>query len=134
MLTLSEHLNSPWFLQGSCYSCFSFQCSVVCSLFVFRFMLLAMVLSVFRLNDFCLPLWYLQISVLKMSWNWDFEHNCTASLFNFPFKLRRSFKQLRWPLSHVWSFVFIFYSKPQSMNLCHKDRHKWNLKLSILAF
>ena len=46
---------------GSCYSSFSFQCSVVCSMFVFLFILLAMVLSVFRLNDFCLPLWYLRI-------------------------------------------------------------------------
>ena len=51
-----ELLNSPWFLKGSCYSSFSFQCSVVC------FILLAMVLFVFRLNDLCLPLWYLWIS------------------------------------------------------------------------
>ena len=30
-------------------------------MFVFRFILLAIVLSVFLLNDFCLPLWYLRI-------------------------------------------------------------------------
>jgi len=50
LLTLPEHLNSPWFLYGSCYSSFSFQCSVVCSMFVFRFILLAMVLSVLDLT------------------------------------------------------------------------------------
>ena len=37
-----------------------FQCSVVCSMFVFRFILLVVVLSVFRFNDLCLPLWYLR--------------------------------------------------------------------------
>ena len=31
-------------------------------MFVFRFILLTMALSVFRLNDFCLPLWYLRIN------------------------------------------------------------------------
>ena len=61
LLTLPEHLNSSWFLKGSCYFSFSFQCNVVCSMFVFHFILLAMVLPVFRLNDFCLSLWYLQI-------------------------------------------------------------------------
>ena len=38
-----------------------YQCIVVCSMFVFSFILLVVVLSVFRLNDFCLPLWYLRI-------------------------------------------------------------------------
>ena len=43
---------------------FQFSVCVVCSMFVFRFILLAMDLSVFRLDDFCLPLsclWYLRI-------------------------------------------------------------------------
>ena len=47
------------FLQGSCYSSFIFQCSNVCSMFVFRFILLVMGFDVVRLNDFCLSLWYL---------------------------------------------------------------------------
>ena len=44
--------------KGSCYSGFSFQCSVVCSMFVFCFILLAVVLSVYRLDDFCLPIFF----------------------------------------------------------------------------
>ena len=46
------------FRQDTSYivSSFSFQCSVVCPMFVFCLVLLAMVLSVFRLNDFCLHL------------------------------------------------------------------------------
>ena len=46
---------------SSRYSGFSFQCSVVWTVFVFRFILLVLVLSAFRLNDFGLPLWNLQI-------------------------------------------------------------------------
>ena len=61
-----SNLNSPQFLQSSCYSRFIFQCSIVCSMFVVRFFLLAMVLSVFRLNDFCLPLWYLRIPFIEI--------------------------------------------------------------------
>ena len=62
-------------LHVSFYSSFSFQCSVVFSMFVFRFVLLAMVLSVFRLNDFCLLLWYLRIpfGFLYCQYQWTYE-------------------------------------------------------------
>ena len=46
---------------GFAYSSFS----DVCSMFVFRFILLAMVLSIFRSKDFCLPLWYHRISFIN---------------------------------------------------------------------
>ena len=42
----------------------------ILSIFVFRFILFALVLSVFRLNDFCLPLWYLRILYLQF-WKCD---------------------------------------------------------------
>ena len=43
----------------------SIHCTVVCYMFVFRFILLDRFFSVFRINDFCLSLWYLQILFQK---------------------------------------------------------------------
>ena len=45
---------------------FSFQCNVVCYIYVYRFILQAMVLSVLGLNDFFLPLWYLLIPLITL--------------------------------------------------------------------
>ena len=52
--------------RNEIHSSFSSRCRVVCSMFVFRFIVWAMVLSVFRINDFCLPLWYLRIPYISM--------------------------------------------------------------------
>ena len=66
----------------------SFQCSVLCSMFVFCFILLAVVLSVFRLNDFCLPLWYLQIPFRVFSQLKQFP--CAMCLLHKQFKLKKT--------------------------------------------
>ena len=47
-------------IVGEPQQCWS-QCSVVCSMFFLRFILMTMVLSVFRHDEFCLLLWYLRI-------------------------------------------------------------------------
>ena len=53
-------------------------------LFVFRFILFAMVLSVFPLNDFCLPLWYLRIPFsldTQIWWCYTFAQDTLLKVF-----------------------------------------------------
>ena len=56
-------------LLGFCLFSFSFQCRDMCSVCVVSFILFVMVLSAFLLNDFCRPLWYLQIPLSFFSEN-----------------------------------------------------------------
>ena len=84
-------------------------CSFVCSMFVFYFILLAMVLSGCRLNDICLHLWYLRIP-------FDNFFKLIIALFNkkrkiiYPFVLQQQYSIViitantsnPTAVSHIW--------------------------------
>ena len=79
--TLPEHLSSPQFLWGSCYSNFSFLCMLCRSLFVLLyFFLLAIVLSVLlRYTDSDYPF---RIFKLFLQQLWGFMYSLLYCLGN----------------------------------------------------